>query len=264
MDKKHLRNLLKFSLLFLILGFCCWSPSKILAAICFIIAIGMGGLYLYCCILVKKQRAEAEQKREQAEKEKERRSKDNQKLINEGIYPPFKDAEYDYSTMIVIDTETTGTEPYDDEILQLAITDCYGKELFNHYFKPQHTLSWQEAESVNGISPQMVEKEKSIDAYASEIVGLIKDKVLVGYNVSFDADFLIAAELITDSCPLLDIMEPFARIYGEYSEKYKNYKRKKLTDCAAYYHYQWESKAHDALADCKATAYCFRKMCGRE
>ena len=37
--------------------------------------------------------------------------------------------------VIVIDTESTGVDPYSDEILQVSIIDGAGKVLFNKYIK---------------------------------------------------------------------------------------------------------------------------------
>lgn len=53
----------------------------------------------------------------------------------------------------------------------------------------------------------------------------------------------------------------FADIYGEWSDKYGCNKWQKLTKCAEYYGYDWENDtAHDSLADCRATLYCYQKM----
>lgn len=47
----------------------------------------------------------------------------------------------------------------------------------------------------------------------------------------------------------------------QWSDKYGCNKWQKLTKCAEYYGYDWENDtAHDSLADCRATLYCYKKM----
>lgn len=46
-------------------------------------------------------------------------------------------------------------------------------------------------------------------------------------------------------------------------EKYGDYKYQKLSTCAEYYGYDWgNDTAHDSLADCKATLFCYNAMKG--
>lgn len=60
---------------------------------------------------------------------------------------------------------------------------------------------------------------------------------------------------------VIDVMQDFADIYGEWSDKYGCNKWQKLTKCATYYGYDWENDtAHDSLADCRATLYCYNKI----
>ena len=42
---------------------------------------------------------------------------------------------------------------------------------------------------------------------------------------------------------------------------YESYKWQKLTTCANYYNYNWgDDTAHDSLADCRATLYCYLQI----
>ena len=50
-------------------------------------------------------------------------------------------------------------------------------------------------------------------------------------------------------------------MYSEWNDKYGDYKWQKLTTCAEYYGYDWNSTtAHNSLADCLATLYCHKCM----
>ena len=79
------------------------------------------------------------------------------------------------SKVIVIDTETTGLQAGVDEILQLSIIDGDGNTLYDKYFKPEYQTSWEEAEAVNGISPQDVADCPSFKSEIETINNIVKD-----------------------------------------------------------------------------------------
>ncbi len=165
--------------------------------------------------------------------------------------------------ILVLDTETTGISKT-DEILQLSIINGDGEVVMNEYFRPEHTRSWYYAEKVNHISPAMVEDKPAISERKREIENILHAaKVIVGYNLPFDQGMLIQNGIYIPSAKkvrYVDLMKPFARTYGEKSEKYPGqFKYQKLITCAKYYGYT-EEGWHDSLADTKATLYCFWKM----
>lgn len=165
---------------------------------------------------------------------------------------------------IVIDTETTGLCAEEDEILQLSIISEKGEKLFDSYFRPLHK-SWSAAQAVNNISPEMVADAPSIADKAAEIQRILNsaDKI-IGYNTYFDANFIRAAGLIIpERAEIVDIMLIFAKIFGEWSDYHGDYKWQKLTTCAAFYHFDWNSialTAHNSLADCYATLHCYNQI----
>ena len=57
---------------------------------------------------------------------------------------------------IVLDTETTGLNAAEDEILQVSIIDNEGAVLFDSYIKPTQHTEWAEAERIHHITPEMV------------------------------------------------------------------------------------------------------------
>lgn len=165
---------------------------------------------------------------------------------------------------IVVDTETTGLNPETDELLQVSIIDGDGNTLFNSYLKPVNTNRWDEAMAVNNITPKMVEKAPTSAEIYPALVHIIESaKVIIGYNVNFDLRFLSANAIGAENskATVIDVMQDFADIYGEWSDKYGCNKWQKLTKCATYYGYDWENDtAHDSLADCRATLYCYNKI----
>lgn len=169
----------------------------------------------------------------------------------------------DVAETIVIDTETTGLNPEKDELLQVSIISSDGRILFNSYIKPKEHMNWKSAEEINGITPQMVKNAPTIDDVMPQIMTIIKyAKVIIGYNVNFDLGFIQTAGCsIPNDTNIVDVMTIFARIYGEYSDYFRDYKWQKLTVCADYYGYDWGfDTAHNSLSDCKATLFCYKKI----
>lgn len=170
--------------------------------------------------------------------------------------------------VVVIDLETTGLYPWDgDEILSVAICDGYGKELYSSLIKPTRHSSWPEAERINGISPKMVAHAPTIAQASYDIQEhLLGNHLVVGYNLSFDLQFLKEQGVI-ESWPMsrFDVMYEYARVHGSKRSEYDNdmYAYSKLETCAK--HYGYDFQPHDALNDVEATAFCFRALlCDRQ
>lgn len=160
---------------------------------------------------------------------------------------------------IVIDTETTGLDPAQDEILQLSIIDADTREvIFNELIKPKNHDAWEGAQRVNHISPEDVADKMTIDWYTNEIFGIFRDCTeIIGYNTYFDLGFLKEIGLNPPyRCKIIDVMQDFANLHGEWSDYHQGYKWIKLVEAAAAYNYKWdEAPAHNALGDVYATLY---------
>lgn len=83
---------------------------------------------------------------------------------------------------------------------------------------------------------------------------------LILYNAAFDLEFLANSGLTYDDEKVVDVMENFAIVYGDWSDYYQSFKWKKLVQCADAYGYQWPNGPHDALEDAKATLFCHLAM----
>ncbi|MCR5837194.1 MAG: 3'-5' exonuclease [Lachnospiraceae bacterium] len=163
---------------------------------------------------------------------------------------------------VVIDVETTGLSCLHDELLQVAIIDIDGNELYNGYFNV-FSNSWSDAEMINGITKEFVKDKPLFKEERIKINKIMEDVCeIIGYNVKFDIDFLRANGIVIPcNMETTDIMQDFAYIYGERNEYTGMYVYKKLEFCANYYDYDWNStKKHDALGDCLATLYCYNHI----
>lgn len=164
---------------------------------------------------------------------------------------------------IVLDTETTGLNAAEDEILQVSIIDNEGAVLFDSYIKPTQHTEWAEAERIHHITPEMVADAPTIAEVMPEINDILNryDKI-VGYNLKFDKAFLEnnGAEFL--STEYADVMKMFAPIYGEWNDQRGSYKWQKLTIAADYYDYDWSEhkEAHNSLGDCYATLHVYKEI----
>ena len=87
------------------------------------------------------------------------------------------------SKTIIFDTETTGLNPGEDEIIQISIIDGLGNVLINELVHPYWKKSWSEAARVNGITPDRVANAP----YPHELIPKVKGifaaaDLLVAYN----------------------------------------------------------------------------------
>lgn len=154
---------------------------------------------------------------------------------------------------IVIDTETTGFKAGSDELLQIAVADYDGKELFLSYLRPERVREWPGAQRVNGISPEMVKNcptAAEVRETVQEIINAADE--VIGYNIEFDLGFLEAAGLDFGGKKITDTMLLFAEAYGEWDDYHGDYRWQKLGTAAAYVGYE-EHDAHDAMGDVLAT-----------
>lgn len=164
---------------------------------------------------------------------------------------------------IVLDTETTGLNAAEDEILQVSIIDNEGAVLFDSYIKPTQHTEWAEAERIHHITPEMVADAPTIAEVMPEINDILNryDKI-VGYNLKFDKAFLEnnGAEFLNTE--YADAMKMFAPIYGEWNDQRGSYKWQKLTIAADYYGYDWSEhkEAHNSLGDCYATLHVYKEI----
>lgn len=94
--------------------------------------------------------------------------------------------------------------------------------------------------------------------YTLGLTELINQKAaVIAYNAAYERGILQIYGVELDVA-FIDPMLMFARVYGDYSEYFGDYRWQKLSTAAHYYGFEY--KAHDALEDVRATQYVFDKM----
>ena len=162
----------------------------------------------------------------------------------------------------VIDTETTGLDRDEDEILQLSIVDESGCTVYNSLFRPERHTSWEEAEKINHITPEIVANAPTF----KEMLPIINEifsfcGTVIGYNTGFDLAFLEKAGVeFREDTKVIDVQAMFMPIAGEWDWQQNKYKWQSLVKCAEYCGYKWRGSAHDSLADALATLHCFNSL----
>lgn len=181
------------------------------------------------------------------------------KLIKMAAWGSADPSPENSSGIIVFDTETTGLDPEESEIIQISVIDGDGNTLINSYVKPYWSKEWPEAAAVNGITPETVKDAPYAHELIPKVRGIFEGADLwIAYNNPFDLSFLRFWGIDPTGKKQVDVMREFAPVYGEWNEEKGSYKWQKLTKAAAYYGYSFS--AHDSLEDVKATLFVYQKM----
>ena len=162
------------------------------------------------------------------------------------------------NTYIVVDLETTGLNPVNDEIIEISALKYVNNQLvesFTHLVNPQLPINWKITQ-ITGIDDEMVAQAPTIDQLLPSFLEFIGSEILMGYNFNFDISFLIN-KLNKYGYPTLtnnyiDVMQ-LAKLH------LKNMVNYKQTTIAAYFTINTQG-AHRASVDCEMCAACYWKL----
>lgn len=164
-------------------------------------------------------------------------------------------AENAHYNIVVIDFETTGLSPKNDEILQVSIIDEAENVLINQMCKPTHTKSWEGAWSVNGIYPGDVcfcPPFADVAPYVRDI--LERSDLVLAYNYPFEPNFLRANGI--DPEQLTWGPDPMHEIV-QYCNVMQNRSLQKMSLQWAADIIGYKYNPHDAVEDVKATLHVY-------
>ena len=101
------------------------------------------------------------------------------------------------TTYVVVDVETTGLDPQNDSIIEVAAITFRGNDIldeFSSLVNPHRTVP-PYITQLTGITQAMVDDAPTMFTLRSRLRPKIGDHILVGHNVSFDLGFLEAERL---------------------------------------------------------------------
>lgn len=168
---------------------------------------------------------------------------------------------------IILDTETTGLDPFLDEIIELAAIDAdTGDVLINRRYGARARREWAGAERINHISPADVAGLPPLGWYKEDIEIINGADLIIGWNVDFDIRMIEAAG-IKIKPERFDLMAADANVFGEITPDRRSGKYRKLTDAAVWWGFDPQmadkryhvAEYHGALFDCAATREIYRR-----
>src|SRR5579862_2904499 len=97
---------------------------------------------------------------------------------------------------IVLDTETTGLDPYQGHrLIEIGCIELVNRfatgQTFHRYLNPERDMP-AEAFAVHGLSEEFLKTKPVFADIAADLLGFIGDAPLVAHNASFDLGFLNA------------------------------------------------------------------------
>ena len=154
--------------------------------------------------------------------------------------------------LVVLDTETTGTYPAKDRIVEVACIKIHPdgrRETFHRLVNPTVPIP-AECSRIHGITDDRVAQEPPFSAIARELSDFLADCDLCGYNIEgFDLPILYfelaraGIELDFAARCVVDAQVIFFKEEG-----------RTLSDALRFYAGEEHAGAHGALADAEATA----------
>ena len=157
--------------------------------------------------------------------------------------------------LVVVDVETTGLKPAGNDIIEVSLIK-YGspfvpESCLTSLCKPRNQIP-AEASNINHITDEMVDGSPQFAQIAASVSEYIKGCNIVGQNVEFDTDFLLACGVDLPDAKYFDTCQ-----LARYAIKdMPNYKLDTLLR-----HYGIErDTAHRSLSDAYATALLFEKL----
>lgn len=172
----------------------------------------------------------------------------------------------------VIDIETTGLCPGWDEIIEIGAVKYSNGEIIDQFQtlvqppingdayinEESGKTEWVDAyiTKLTGISNEMLADAPCTEDVIKEFADFLGDDIIVGYNVSFDVNFLYDSFVKYSNRPLsndyIDVMRMARKLY-------RDMEHHRLKDMIRYFGLE-QGRAHRAVNDCEATESCYRKI----
>mgnify|MGYP000171832325 FL=1 len=156
---------------------------------------------------------------------------------------------------IVIDTETTGLKPSQDELLEISAIKYSNQkpiECLTALIKPKKIIS-NSITNINHIDNNLVKNSPNIQEVINSFSNFISGYNLVGYNIDFDLRFLYVngLELFNEKREFYDVLIMCRKYFSGWG--LTNYKLDTICD----FYNIYRPQAHRATEDALATGQLF-------
>lgn len=124
-------------------------------------------------------------------------------------------------TFVCIDCETTGLDPKEDRVIEVACVVFNQKEILNSFeslVNPERPIP-EESTKIHNITDEMVRKSPTLDKILPTVIQMVGSYPIVGHGIGFDVQLMIeganrhAIAHSLDKNTLIDTLR-LARLYG--------------------------------------------------
>jgi DNA polymerase-3 subunit epsilon len=179
--------------------------------------------------------------------------------------------------LVILDTETTGLDPAQHEIIDLAVLSTQGEILLETLIKPNHVIQEVEGDSyetewgeeryrpsafqINGISNAMVRYKPTIYEVWNDLFSMVQGKTVLCYNATFDCAMLAAEQqrYELESAGVLDWID-LMQWYADYVDTRRWVS---LGEACEMENVGMEAALHTAMGDCQAALAVLRAIAAK-
>lgn len=159
---------------------------------------------------------------------------------------------------VVVDTETTGLDVWDDKVIQLSALKYVGGEVvdsYNQLIRPDNLEVPNKVTKMTGLTTEMLKDKPVFEEIEPDFREFVGDLPWVGHNIKkFDCPILLNQGLKIDRIRVIDTYE-LANTRLKNKGKVLNCKLQTLKK-----YYALPFGAHDGLEDCKTTLEVYKRL----
>lgn len=160
---------------------------------------------------------------------------------------------------IALAMRTTGFGADEAEVLDLAIVDLDGNELFAQTVKPQNTETWEPSDATGGIAPKDVEEAPELYQFEEEISDLFENaSIAVASYLPFAENAIESSWVTLPQFEGFDLVSRFCETHCTNDYPNEPATAASLQGIADYYGITCDSESTKGLA--VATAACYRAL----
>ena len=158
---------------------------------------------------------------------------------------------------IAVAIRSTGYEIGTDEVLELAITDLAGTELFCQRVKPQNIESWNDDRASGGITPESVAESPELYQFEDEIIALFENApIVVAEHSGFAKEMIESSWVSLPAFKGFDLVEQFRASHATAEHPDQAAPAASLESIAQYYEIAFSGESTADLA--RTIASCYR------